>query len=429
MNVETQETGAVERRLRIEIPTADVDAAFERVYRRLRQRAKIPGFRPGKAPRTVLERYFGESAQSDAFEELVRQTLGQAIEDAQLAVVTEPRLSPQGLPKQGTPFIYEANVEIRPAIELKVVRGLEVKQPTLPEPERDPVEAHLEELRMQHASVVDEEPGTAIARGHIATVHYEGTAGGEPLPGGPRRDVEVEVGAGRALPGFEDELIGLRVGDHKDVELEIPAEDARESLAGKRVALHLEVAGLKRRDLAPLDDEFVKDISQQFETLDALRTDLRARVERGREAERTRLTREALIDAVVAANPFPVPPSLVERQLQRRIQRAHQNLHGQVPEEMIARTVEEFRERWQAQAERDVRLSFLVDEIARAEKIEVTDEDYDAHLRRAASESGRSLSQLQREYREHGVADAVRGGLRDERVIDFLLAEAKLSSD
>src|SRR5215510_13226957 len=157
MNVETQETGAVERRLRIEIPTAEVDAAFERVYRRLRQRAKIPGFRPGKAPRSVLERYFGESAQSDALEELVRQTLGEAIENAQLAVISEPRLSPQGLPKQGTPFIYEANVEIRPSIELKAVRGLEVKRPTLPEPDRDPVEGHLEELRQHHAAVVDEE--------------------------------------------------------------------------------------------------------------------------------------------------------------------------------------------------------------------------------------------------------------------------------
>ena len=429
MNVETQETGAVERRLRIEIPTADVDAAFERVYRRLRQKARIPGFRPGKAPRTVLERYFGESAQSDTFEELVRQTLGQAIEDSRLAVVTEPRLSPQGLPKQGTPFVYEANIEIRPSIELKAVRGLEVERPTLPEPERDPVEAHLEELRMQHAAVVDEEPEAAIARGNIAIVHYEGRADGEPLPGGPRRDVEVEVGAGRALPGFEDELIGLRVGDHKSIELDIPAGDPREALAGKRIQLQVEIAGLKRRDLAPLDDEFAKDVSQQFETLDALRADLRERVERGRETERTRLLREAVIDAVVAANPFPVPPTLVERQLQRRVQRAHQSLHGQLPEEMIERTVADFRERWRTQAERDVRLSFLVDEIARAEGIQISDEDYDAHLRRAASESGRPLSTIQREYREHGVADAVRGGLRDERVIDFLVAEAKLSSD
>lgn len=428
MNVETQETGAVERRLRIEISTADVDAAFERVYRRLRQRAKIPGFRPGKAPRSVLERYFGESAQSDALEELVRQTLGQAIENAQLAVISEPRLSPQGLPKQGTPFIYEANVEIRPSIELKAVRGLEVKRPALPEPDRDPVEGHLEELRQHHAAVVDEEPGAAVASGNIAIVHYEGSAGGEPLAGGPRRDVEVQVGSGRALPGFEDALVGLRVGDHKDIDLEIPEGDAENPLAGKRVQLHVEVAGIKRRDLAALDDEFAKDVSQ-FETLDALRADLRERVERGREQERKRLLREAVIEAVVAANPFPVPPTLVERQLQRRIQRAYQGLRGQLSEEMMERTVEDFRERWGAQAERDVRLSFLVDEIARAEGIQVTDEDYDAHLRQAASESGRTLSAIQREYREHGVADAVRGGLRDERVIDFLVAEAKLSSD
>jgi trigger factor len=427
MNVETQETGEVERRLRIEIPTADVDAAFERVYRRLQKQARIRGFRPGKAPRAVLERYFGESAQADTFEDLVRHSLGRAIEDAQLAVVTEPRLSPQGLPKQGAPFIYEANVEIRPAIELKVVRGLDVKPAILPEPEQDPVEAHLEELRLQHAAVVDEEPGAAVARGHIAIVHFEGTAGGEPLPGGPRRDLEVEIGAGRSLPGFEDELIGLRVGDHKDIALDMPAEDPREVLAGKRIELHVELAGIKRRDLATLDDEFAKDVSQ-FETLEALRAELRARVERGREGERTRVQREAVIDALVAANPFPVPPSLVERQLEHRVQRAQQGLQG-LSDDVMQRTLEQFRERWRGQAERDVRVSFLVDEIARAESITVSDEDYDAHLRRASEESGRPISAIAREYREHGVADAVRSGLRDERVIDFLLAEAKLSND
>jgi trigger factor len=427
MNVETQETGEVERRLRIEIPTADVDAAFERVYRRLQKQARIRGFRPGKAPRAVLERYYGDSAQADTFEELVRHSLGRAIEDAQLAIVAEPRLNPQGLPKQGVPFIYEANVEIRPAIELKVVRGLAVKRPVLPEPEQDPVEAHLEELRLQHAAVVDEEPGAAVARGHIAIVHYEGTSSGEPLPGGPRRDVEVEIGASRALPGFEDELIGVRVGDRKHIVLDIPADDPREAIAGKHIELDVELAGIKRRDLAALDDEFAKDVSQ-FETLEALRADLRARVERGRESERTRMLREAMIDALIAANPFPVPPSLVERQLAARIRRAQQGLQG-LSEDVMKRTLEQFRERWRDQAERDVRLSFLVDEIARAENITVSDEDYDAHLRRASEESGRPVSAIAREYREQGVADAVRNGLRDERVIDFLLAEANLSND
>jgi len=426
MSVEIEESGPVERKLRIEVPIAEVDAAFDRVYRRLQQQSRVRGFRPGKTPRSVLEKYFGEQAQGDVLESVIRESLGRALEESALPVIAEPQLSPDGVPKQGAPFIYQATVEIRPQIELRKVRGLSVARPALAEPDQDPVEAHLEELRQSHAALADEEPGTEVARGHVAIVHYHGKIDGETFQGGEGRDAELEIGSDRSLPGFEDALIGLRVGESREFDLDVPAEDQREQLAGKRVHFRVELAGLKRRVLAELDDEFAKDVSD-FDTLEALRADLNRRIQEGRDNERKRLLQEALVDVLIQENPFPVPPSLVQRQLSSRVSRAVQQLRGRIPDETLRKMIEGWSEEWKPAAERAVRLAFLVNEIAAAENLSISDEEYDAQLREVSEESGRPIAAIQRQYRESGADEAVRQRLLEERVLELLLTEASLS--
>ena len=161
MSVQIEETGPVERKLRIEVATADVDAAFEQVYRGMKQAARIPGFRKGKVPRSVVQRYFGERARGEVLDRIVQESLGKALDESGLDVIGEPRIDPQALPSEGEPYAYEAQVDIRPAIELQKIRGLEVTKPELPEPEQDPVEAHLEQLRLQQAQVHEEADGVA----------------------------------------------------------------------------------------------------------------------------------------------------------------------------------------------------------------------------------------------------------------------------
>ena len=426
MNLEIEESGPVERRLRIEVPIAEVDAAFDRVYRKLQKKSRVRGFRPGKAPRSVMERYFSEQAQSDVFEVVVGESLRQALEESSLPIISEPKLEPEGLPKQGAAFAYQATVEIRPEIDLQKTRGLSVSAPAPPEPEQDPVEAHLEQLRFQHATLTDAEDGAQASQGHVAVVHYAGTIDGEPFPGGEGRDVEFEIGSGRSLPGFEEALVGLRVGEDKEFDLDVPEDDGREQIAGKQIHFRIELAALKRRELAPLDDEFAKDYSD-FDTLDAWKADLGERVQKGREAEKTRRLREATVDAVIAANPFPVPPSLVEQRLSARMSQAVQRLRGRVPDDTLREMVQGWSEEWRPAAERDVRMSFLVGAIASAESFTISDEDYDARLREIAEDSGRPLASVQRECREHGISEAIRLGLLEDRVIDFLLAEATVS--
>jgi len=427
MNVSVEETGPVERHLHIEIPTTEVDSAFESFFREMRRSAHIRGFRPGKAPREVLEQYYGDRASGEVLQRLVEGSLFKAIKDADLDVLGEPRLDPGEPPKPGAQYAYDAHVDVRPAIEVAAVTGLEIKRPVLPAPEKDPVEAHLEDLRQRQAQTVEEESAVAAGVGHVAVIDYVGKLEGEPFKGSSARESQIELGAGRTFGGFEDQLVGLRVGEERAFDVTMPEDHADEKLRAKSVRFDVKLIALKRRELPALDDEFAKDVSD-FETLAELRADLERRIQEGRAAEQKRLERAALIEALVDANPFPVPAALVEMQLRTRIQRMLQQFGGaKLDREVLGPLVQRWQEELRPQVEREVKLALLAPEIAKREAITASDEEVDAQLARIAEASERKLSEVKREYREHGLLDALHAGLVEEKVVEFALAAAKLS--
>ncbi len=425
MQVEIEETGPVERLVKIEVATAQVDAAFDDVYRRLVRKAQIKGFRPGKVPRSVVERVYKEEASHEVLERLVQDTLPSAVNEHSLDVVSEPRLEPGDPPAQGSAFAYAARLEVRPEIELVKVKGLVVEKPTLPEPESDPVEAQLEQLRASQASLTELPEDTIAAEGQLAVIDFEGTVDGEPFEGGSGNEMIVELGAGRTLPGFEDELVGLRVSEEKGFDLTFPEGYAAAELEGKQAHFAVKLVALKRRELPELDDELAKDTSD-FATLDELRADLAKRFEQQRAAEIEQRTREAVLDAALEANPFPVPESLVERELGNRLGRAAQELQN-MPREQLLSMLEQWREEWRPRAERDVRLGFLLPEIAKAESIEATPEDVDERLAEMAERSGQPAGELKKSYRERGLLDTLHAGVVEDRVVEFLVSAASLS--
>jgi trigger factor len=424
MGFQVEETGPVERLLRVEVPTAEVDAAFESVYREIGRRARVPGFRPGKAPRPVLERLLHPQARAEVMDRLVEASLPRALKEAQLEVVGDPRLRPGAEPKQGAPFAYEVALEIRPRFELRRVRGLEVSRPTLPEPAEDPVERYLAELREAHAPLVEEREGTTAARGRVVVLDYEGACEGRPFEGGSGQGVTLELGSGRAIPGFEEGIEGMAVGDEREIELLLPESHPVGALRGKPARFRVRLLALKRKELPELDDELAKDVSE-FATLEELRADLRRRLAEGRAREERRLLREAVARRLIEENPFPVPPSLVERQLSVRISRAASELGSRVSEEGLRELADRWRREWRDPAEKEVALRFLVDEIARGEGFEVTDEEVERRLQELARERGvTTAAQLRREGRAGGLLQGLRASLLEERVLEFLVSEA-----
>jgi trigger factor len=425
MNVNVEETGPVERRLHIEIPTTDVDAAFEAFFREMRRSAHIKGFRPGKAPRDVLEKYFGERASGEVLQRLVEDSLGKAITDADLDVLGEPRLTPNAPPKLGAPFSYDAEVDVRPVIEVSKVRGLEVKRPTLPVPEQDPVEAHLEEMRQRQAQLVEEETAQAVARGNVAVLDYVGKIDGKPFAGSSAREAQIEVGAGRTFGGFEDALVGMQVGDEREFDVAMPDDHSDESLRAKTVHFEVKLVALKRREVPELDDEFAKDVSS-FATLAELREDLSRRVAEGREAEQKRLERGAVVEALLAANPFPVPSHLVEAQVRQRIARMLQQFgNARVSRDGLTQLVERWTGELRPQVENEIKLALLAPVIAQSEAIEVSDADVDQQLQKIAEANQQSFGDMKREYRERGLVEALRAGILEQKAVEFALDAAK----
>jgi trigger factor len=427
MNLNVEQTGPLERRLQIKIPTAEVDRAFDDVFRDLRGKVQVRGFRPGKAPRPVLEKQYGEHARGEVLESLVRDTLFKAIQQAELDIVSEPKVNPVEAPRPGESYSYEATVEIRPAVELKQVEGLRVVPPALPEPDEDPVEGQLREMRERHGELVTEAEGVAAARGHVAVIDFEGRIDGELFEGGSGKEVAIELGGGRAVPGFEDALIGLGAGESREFSLTFPDDYGAEALRGKTASFRASLQELKRRELPALDDEFAKDVSE-YDTLEALRAELRRRFEQRREEERARLLREAVIRAALEANPFPLPPSLVHAQLHALMDRLFEQLGPRLPEARRKELSERWHDELHPQAERDTALAFLVPSVARARAIEVSDEELDAQLSEMAEQEGQALSKLKRMFQERGALPGLRASLLERKVVDFLVAKATVSA-
>lgn len=426
MQLEVEERGPVERRLRIELPTAEVDRVFDHVFHEIGRNARLKGFRPGRVPREVLERYFAHEARHEALEHLVRSSLPKAIEQAALEVIGEPRLEPDEEPRAGLPFRYAVALEIRPRIELKQIKGLAVTRPVLPAPEGDPVESYLEEARQAHAQLVAEPEGTLAARGHVAVLDFEGRIDGKTFEGGSGKEVTLELGAGTAIPGFDEQIEGMVVGGERDFDLSVPESYPAAAVAGKTARFHVRLVELKRKELPGLDDEFAKDVSEA-ETLDALRAQLRERMEQGRERERERRLREAVVAALVEANPFPVPPSLVASEINARLARVLRQLRVREETPELRAQIERWREEMRPQAERAVALSLLAPVIASAEGISVSEDDVDARVRQMAEAEERPYKELRRALSERGMLDGLRASLVEERVVELATSAATLS--
>jgi trigger factor len=423
VHVDASEEGPVARRLEVVVAAGRVRRAFDRAYRELARSARVRGFRPGKAPRSVLERLYGPSVAEQIESTLVAETLPDALERAGIEPVAEPAIE-SAHPSEDREFRYTARVEVKPAINLPDTAGLPARRPRV-EVGLEEVEGELEELRQRHAPLVEEPEGTRAARGHVLVIDFAGEVDGRAFEGGSGKAVEVELGAGRFLPDFESQLEGAAAGEDRELRVSFPADYANAQLAGKQAVFRVHVAELKRRAVPELDDEFAKDLGD-FESLAALRerirSDLLAMRERASRAE----LRRSLVDALIERTPFEVPPAMRERELARQLHAARHRLEGQVPEPALDQQLARWREEWRPRAERDVREALLLEAVAAAEGIAVEPAEIEARIEQMARERGTSPVRLRKAFAEGVLEQAVRVELRDERALARLAERAKV---
>jgi trigger factor len=428
IRVRATEDSSVVRTLEVSVDVKRVRRAYDRAYQDLAKRAPVRGFRPGKTPRSVLEKLYGAQIGEQIEQSLVAETLGPALEQAGLEPVAEPAIAAK-TPAIDAEFVYTARVEVKPSFELPELTGLPARRPRVTVGEPD-VERELEQLRQRQAALLEEPPGMEAAPPHVLTIDFVGRIDGQPFAGGSGQGVELELGSQRFLPGFEEQLAGAKAGEDREVRVRFPDDYGTRELAGRDAVFAVHVAAIRRRVVPALDDELAKDLGD-FESLEALRArvraDLEAAAERGARAELHR----TLLDALIARTGFELPPGLVSRQLDRLLQNAARRLAGAVPDDQLEAQIGRWKEEWRPRAEREVREMLLLEAIAKARGIQAEASEIEDRIAHLAREQRVDPARLRRAWGEEGLERALRTQVVDEKVLDFLASTAKVddSSD
>jgi trigger factor len=426
IRVETIEKTPILHTIEVEIEAPRVRKAFDRAYRDLAKQVRVKGFRPGKAPRSVLERHYGASLAEQLEHTLVADTLADAIEIAEIQPASEPAIS-AGKPVPDASFKYTASIEVQPQIELPDLAGLPVLRPEVVVADTD-VDERLDQLKLAHAPLIEEPEGTAIAAEHIASIDFVGRIDGKPFDGGSGQGVQLEIGSDRFIPGFEEQLIGARAGDDREVQVTFPADYGNLNVADKEAVFEVHIVDIRQRSIPELDDEFARDVGD-FDSLAALREQIRGDLEKGQERESKQVYRTSLMNALLERMEFEVPPGMVERQLQSQLAAAHRRMEGELDEDAIHAQLDRWREEWRPRAEREVREMLALQAIAETESIRVEEDEVHARIDELAGGQQAGDARLRELREDEQLRSALRLQLRDEKVLDFLGSQAKIEEN
>jgi trigger factor len=427
--VSTSVTELPESRVRVdaEVPPEEVEKSIAQAARAVGRNMRVPGFRAGKAPAPVVIKRVGRDALLD---EAVRDSIGAwysaAIDSAAIVPVGEPELDMGELPGQGQPLTFSIEIGVRPRAELGEYTGLEVGK-------RDPVasdeqvEEEIERLRERAGRLETVE--RAAAAGDFVVMDYRGTVDGEPFAGGEGRDQMVELGSGRLVPGFEEQLTGVKAGDEKTVTVTFPDDYGAEELAGKQAEFAVTVKEVKAKELPPVDDELATEAG--FDTLDELRDDIRERIGEGEERRVEAEFREAVLDSAVANAKVDVPDALVAaRSRELWDQMVHSLSHQGISKEMYlqisgGRSEDDIVEEGKADAERQLRREAVLAAIVEAESIAPSEEELLEALEQAAPSERTSAKKLLERMKSAGRLDAFKAELAQRKALDVLAESAK----
>jgi trigger factor len=423
LRVECSETSSVLRSVSVEVDAARVAKAFDRAYSELKKGARVKGFRPGKVPRSVLERMYGASMPEEIERALVTETLPKAIEQAGVTPVSEPDIEAEQ-PADGKPFHYTARVEIKPEIELPALSGLKGRKPVASVADED-VQSELEQLAERNVQWIEEAEDVAAADGHSVTLDFVGRVDGEVFQGGSGQGMEVQIGSGTMVPGFEEQLVGVVAGDDRQVSVTFPESYGPEELNGKDAVFECHIVAVKRREEPNLDDEFAKDLGE-FETLDELKDRIRKDLAAQRESSSEQALNASLMDSLLEQCDFEVPPGVVARQLQSQLHSMHQQYQGKVPDDVLREQLGRMEQDGLPAAERRVREALALDAVVVAEGIAVTPDEVDARLAEMAESQGMELDQVKMMAAQQGWGDAIEAELKDKKAYAHLAEQAEI---
>jgi trigger factor len=411
--------------LEISVPVADVESETNRVTADVQKKAKMPGFRPGKVPASIIGKTFAAEIRQKVLESLIPAVLTKQFQNDNINVVGTPDISEVHF-HAGEPLRFKATFEVVPEIELGEYKGLEVHYHD-PEVTDEDVTKRIEEIREQKATYLNIDP-RPLEDGDHAVVGLESLAGvvGEPI----RQDEMVlEIGGGDTMEAFTTNLRGMSPGESKDFEVTYPEDYGGERLAGKTVNFHATVKGVRKKELPELNDEFAQDLGD-FRTVDELREAIRKGIFAQRENDAQRAAKDRLIEKLVEAHEFPVPEVFVEQQVKNRVQQSLRSmLEGGMDPSQLKIDWAKVRDAHREKALTEVKASLLLSKIAEREAIHATRDEVDKEVDRQARQNREPFAALQMKYEKDGTLGRIANHIQTEKTLNFLFEHARKTTE
>lgn len=414
-------------KITIEVSVEDFEAAMTKSYNKNKNRIMIPGFRKGKAPRKMIEKIYGAGIfYEDAADFAMPDAYKEAADECGLDIVSRPDIDIVEI-ESGKPFIFTATVALKPEVQLGDYKGLEVQKQDVKVVAAD-VNAEIDRVREQNARLVTVED-RSVQADDIAVIDFEGFVDGEPFEGGKGEDYSLTIGSHTFIDTFEDQLIGKNAGDQLDVNVTFPEEYHVDELKGKPALFKVNIKELKVKELPELDDEFASEVSE-FETLDEYKADLKKNLEERKKKEAVTLNEDKVVEAVVANASMDIPEPMLKAQAESMIQENARRMQSQGISldqymQYTGMTMDMLRDQMKPQAERRIKTRLVLEAVAEAEKIEVTEEQMDEELKKMADAYKMEVDKL-KEYMGDFEKEQMKKDLAVQAAVDFLVAEAKL---
>jgi len=420
MKVEVTDVEACKRRVAVEAPLEVVNQQWESAYGRVQKQARLPGFRKGHVPRSLVKVHFADDVRREVAEHLIPEVYRQALSEARLDPVNEPDIQDLRL-EEGAPLSFVAVVEVKPEIALTDYAGVEVEHaPTTITSER--VDETLERMREQQAefNLVDR----AAAPGDLVIVDYTlNVEGQEPST---QSGYAFVVGDGSVMREIDEAAVGMRAGDQREVGFRFPDDHRREELRGKPGTAALQVVEVKEKVLPALDDELAKSLGQ-FDDLAALRAEVQTQLETRQASEDRQTLEDKIVDALLARHTFGIPESLVMRQIAHQVEHARERMRRQgIDPDRLPWDYDKLMGELRPGAERSVRRALLLEAVAAREGLSATDADVDAEVEKIAQAGQRPTPAVRRMMEKSGDLDALRRGLRERMTLQFLIDRAQI---
>ncbi len=424
MQINVEDVSPLTRKMTITLPEAQVAQELESAYRKLNSEVSLKGFRKGKVPRQVLEKNYRPKIEYDLAEKLIQDTYFDALEKSKIDAVVHPDIREQKFAENGT-FVYTAEVDVRPQFELAEYMGLEIEQPAL-EVTAEEISQELEVLRKQMAPLQSVED-RAIEKGHLAVVDFQGYHNGNPIKQVVGENYSVDVGSAQFGNEFEEKLLGLKKGEEASQEIDFPANFANPILAGKKVQFKINVKDVKERLLPALDDEFAKEVSEDFVSLEALKAHIsEKKLQAKKDAQRGDLT-DKLMRVLIENHDFEIPPRLVAYEIAAMIKELESNLERQgMTLEAAGFNRDALVEQYKPAAQARVKGDFLLKKVAEKEGLKLENEDINKGFERISEQYNMPVSEVKKYFSSRDDLLPFMAELLNEKILSFLLDAAKM---